>query len=61
MNKLPWLINVPNSVTKKWDKLRFELGKIADDVWEKGVVQKNFHSKLLDAIGKLQSFYLHVG
>ncbi|GJJ12831.1 hypothetical protein Clacol_007076 [Clathrus columnatus] len=52
MNKIPWLVNIPNPVTKKWARLRFELGKVADDVWEKGVVNKGLHSKLLDAIGR---------
>lgn len=51
MNKIPWLVNIPNPVTKKWARLRIELGKVADDVWDKGVVNEGFHSKLLDAIG----------
>ena len=29
-----------------------ELGKVADDVWEKGVKEKGLHSKLLDLVGK---------
>lgn len=57
MNKLPWLVNIPNPVTKKWARLRYELGKVADDVWEKGVVDKGFHSKLLDAIGVSRFFF----
>ena len=53
LNKLPFLVNIPNNVTKRWKKIRFELGKIADEVWEKGIVDKGFHSKLLDAIGEM--------
>jgi hypothetical protein len=49
---MPSLVNLPNPVTKKWKKVRFELGKIADEVWEKGVLNKGYHSKLLDAIGE---------
>jgi len=29
-----------------------ELGKVADDVWEKGVKEKGLHSKLLDLVGQ---------
>lgn len=56
LNKLPFLVNLPNPVTKKWNNLRVELGKIADEVWEKGIVNKGFHSKLLDAIGERAYF-----
>ncbi|KAF9465678.1 cytochrome P450 [Collybia nuda] len=52
LNKLPFLVNIPNPVTKKWRRLRIELGKIADEVWDKGITEKKFHSKLLDGIGK---------
>ena len=44
---------MPNHITRRWKNVRNELGKVADEVWEKGVLNKGFHSKLLDAFGEM--------
>ncbi|PPQ77857.1 hypothetical protein CVT25_015351 [Psilocybe cyanescens] len=54
LNKIPWLSKLPNPVTLRWFRFRAELGYIADDVWEKGVLNHAFHSRLLEAIGQDQ-------
>lgn len=59
LNKIPWLSKLPNPVTLRWFRFRAELGYIADDVWEKGVLNHAFHSRLLEAIGILSVSTLH--
>lgn len=51
LNKFPILLRIPNPATNIWKRIRFELGRVADDVWEKGIKEKRMESRILSTLG----------
>jgi len=48
----PWLLYLPSPIKTYGDKLKYEFGKIAEEVWH-GKEDSGMHAKVLDALGML--------